>query len=33
MSSDEAKSYGLVDQVVISRKEIPGLNEKPAQTL
>jgi ATP-dependent Clp protease protease subunit len=27
MSSDEAKSYGLVDEVVKSRKEIPGLNE------
>jgi ATP-dependent Clp protease protease subunit len=28
MSSDEAKKYGLVDQVVQSRKEIPGLTEK-----
>ena len=30
MSSEEAKTYGLVDQVVISRKEIPGVGEKPA---
>jgi len=29
MSSDEAKSYGLVDEVVQSRKQIPGL-ERPA---
>jgi len=28
MSSDEAKAYGLVDQVVQSRKEIPSLVEK-----
>src|ERR1041384_1932258 len=28
MSADEAKSFGLVDQVVVSRKEIPGLPEK-----
>ncbi len=28
MSSDEAKSYGLVDEVVQSRKEIPGLAER-----
>jgi ATP-dependent Clp protease protease subunit len=28
MSSDEAKNYGLVDQVVQSRKEIPGSTEK-----
>ena len=27
MSADEAKSYGLVDQVVQSRKEIPGLDK------
>jgi len=27
MSSDEAKAYGLVDEVVKSRKEIPGLND------
>src|ERR1044071_9460994 len=27
MSSEEAKTYGLVDEVVKSRKEIPGLNE------
>lgn len=25
MSADDAKAYGLVDQVVVSRKEIPGL--------
>jgi ATP-dependent Clp protease protease subunit len=29
MSADEAKAYGLVDEVVKSRKEIPGLNDKP----
>jgi ATP-dependent Clp protease protease subunit len=28
MSSEEAKKYGLVDQVVQSRKEIPGSAEK-----
>ncbi|MSU63595.1 MAG: ATP-dependent Clp protease proteolytic subunit [Pedosphaera sp.] len=28
MSADEAKDYGLVDEVVKSRKEIPGLVEK-----
>jgi ATP-dependent Clp protease, protease subunit len=28
MSSDEAKTYGLVDNVVVSRKEIPGAVEK-----
>jgi ATP-dependent Clp protease protease subunit len=28
MSADEAKEYGLVDQVVQSRKEITGLVEK-----
>jgi len=27
MSADEAKAYGLVDEVVKSRKEIPGMNE------
>jgi ATP-dependent Clp protease, protease subunit len=27
MTADEAKSYGLVDEVVLSRKEIPGLPE------
>jgi ATP-dependent Clp protease protease subunit len=27
MSADDAKNYGLVDEVVKSRKEIPGLNE------
>ena len=29
MSADEAKAYGLVDQVVQSRKDIAGLLEKP----
>ena len=34
MTSDEAKTYGLVDEVVKSRKEIPGLtDEKPADKL
>ncbi|HEU5069366.1 MAG TPA: ATP-dependent Clp endopeptidase proteolytic subunit ClpP [Verrucomicrobiae bacterium] len=28
MSADEAKAFGLVDQVVVSRKEIAGLAEK-----
>ena len=28
MSPDEAKAYGLVDEVVQSRKEIPGLADK-----
>jgi ATP-dependent Clp protease protease subunit len=28
MSSEEAKAFGLVDQVVASRKDIPGLVEK-----
>ncbi len=28
MSADEAKAYGLVDEVVRSRKEIPGLAER-----
>jgi ATP-dependent Clp protease, protease subunit len=28
MSADEAKDYGLVDQVVQSRKDIPALGEK-----
>jgi ATP-dependent Clp protease protease subunit len=27
MSAEDAKGYGLVDEVVKSRKEIPGLNE------
>ena len=27
MSADDAKAYGLVDEVVKSRKEIPGLSE------
>jgi ATP-dependent Clp protease protease subunit len=29
MSSEEAKAYGLVDEVVKSRKEIPAMSEKP----
>jgi ATP-dependent Clp protease, protease subunit len=34
MSAEEAKSYGLVDEVVQSRKEIPGLtDQKPADKL
>jgi ATP-dependent Clp protease protease subunit len=35
MSAEEAKAYGLVDEVVKSRKEIPGLaqeQERPAQS-
>ena len=28
LSADEAKDYGLVDQVVVSRKEIPSETEK-----
>ena len=27
MSAEEAKAYGLVDQVVQSRKEIPGVEQ------
>jgi ATP-dependent protease ClpP protease subunit len=27
MSAEEAKAYGLVDEVVQSRKEIPGLTD------
>ncbi|MCX6906317.1 MAG: ATP-dependent Clp protease proteolytic subunit, partial [Verrucomicrobia bacterium] len=30
MSADEAKAYGLVDQVVQSRKELPASPEKAA---
>jgi ATP-dependent Clp protease protease subunit len=30
MSSEEAKAYGLVDEVVQSRKQIPGLDEHPS---
>jgi len=34
MSSEEAKAYGLVDEVVQSRKEIPGLtDQKPADKI
>ncbi|HNQ90454.1 MAG TPA: ATP-dependent Clp endopeptidase proteolytic subunit ClpP [Verrucomicrobiota bacterium] len=31
MSAEEAKAYGLVDEVVRSRKEIPGLAAAPAE--
>jgi ATP-dependent Clp protease protease subunit len=30
MTSEEAKNYGLVDEVVQSRKEIPGLTDQAA---
>ncbi len=33
MSSEEAKNYGLVDHVVASRKEIPGVVEKTSVIL
>jgi ATP-dependent Clp protease protease subunit len=33
MTAEEAKSYGLVDEVVKSRKEIPGLDQKPSDKL
>jgi ATP-dependent Clp protease protease subunit len=33
MSADEAKAYGLVDEVVQSRKDIPGLVEKATVAL
>jgi ATP-dependent Clp protease, protease subunit len=34
MTSEEAKTYGLVDEVVQSRKEIPGLtDQKPADKI
>ena len=32
MSADEAKAYGLVDEVVKSRKEIPGLAQEQARS-
>ena len=32
MSADEAKAFGLVDEVVASRKEVPGLPEKTSVT-
>jgi ATP-dependent protease ClpP protease subunit len=28
MSSEEAKAFGLVDEVVASRKDLPGLPDK-----
>jgi ATP-dependent Clp protease protease subunit len=33
MSAEEAKAYGLVDEVVKSRKEIPGLIGEPPSEL
>jgi ATP-dependent Clp protease protease subunit len=33
MSAQEAKEYGLVDQVVQSRKEIAGLTEKTSMVV
>jgi len=30
MTAEEAKAYGIVDEVVLSRKEIPGFSEKAA---
>jgi ATP-dependent Clp protease protease subunit len=32
MSPDEAKTFGLVDEVVASRKEVPGLPDKSSVT-
>jgi ATP-dependent Clp protease, protease subunit len=32
MSAEEAKAFGLVDEVVASRKEVPGLPEKSSVT-
>jgi len=32
MTPDEAKTFGLVDEVVVSRKEVPGLPEKTSVT-
>ena len=32
MSAEEAKTFGLVDEVVVSRKEVPGLPEKTSVT-
>jgi ATP-dependent Clp protease protease subunit len=28
MTPEEAKAFGLVDEVVVSRKEVPGLPER-----
>jgi ATP-dependent protease ClpP protease subunit len=33
MSAEEAKEYGLVDQVVQSRKELPALAEKTSASV
>jgi ATP-dependent protease ClpP protease subunit len=32
MTAHDAKSYGLVDEVVKSRKEVVGLEEKNSET-
>jgi ATP-dependent Clp protease protease subunit len=32
MTPDEAKAFGLVDEVVVSRKEVPNLPEKTSVT-
>ncbi len=32
MSAEEAKAFGLVDEVVVSRKEVPGLPDKTSVT-
>jgi ATP-dependent Clp protease protease subunit len=32
MTPEEAKAFGLVDEVVVSRKEVPGLPEKTSVT-
>jgi ATP-dependent Clp protease protease subunit len=32
MTADEAKAYGIVDQVVQSRKEIPGVEKTSVVT-
>jgi ATP-dependent Clp protease protease subunit len=32
LSAEEAKTFGLVDQVVVSRKEIASLPEKSSVT-
>jgi ATP-dependent protease ClpP protease subunit len=32
MTADEAKAFGLVDEVVKSRKEVPGLPDKTSVT-
>jgi len=32
MTPEEAKAFGLVDEVVVSRKEVPGLPERTSVT-